>query len=393
MLSPGPSAGKRLFFRAVTLALLVVALWIATGLLLAARRGSEAPPGSLRYGLDRLTPLYPNMTASEIEQLLTETWSREYVYAPLVQHREGAIEGRWVNVDPAGFRRSASQGPWPPDAEAFNVFVYGGSTAYGYGVADGQTIPSFLQEELDAVGCGPRVAVYNFGRGNYYSEQERVLFEIHLTSGLLPDVAIFVDGFNEWKDAPKFTRRLEYLMSESPGQLTRRALKSLPLVDRLRLASGAPADAEDGRIADAPAADARADGERWLARWLRGKRLIAAAGREFGMSTYFVWQPVPLYDYRLELHPFAAEVEEDFAQPGYQALRHGYERLDRMRASHPDLEPAGDFLWLADAQRDRSEPLYVDAAHYTASFSRHVAARIGAFVAGGLDCAPDAGRD
>ena len=39
--------------------------------------------------------------------------------------------------------------------------------------------------------------------------------------------------------------------------------------------------------------------------------------------------------------------------------------------------------WLADLQRDRSEPLYVDVAHYTAAFSRDIAQRIAGFVTEG----------
>lgn len=365
-----------------TFLLFVLANVVAAVFMAVHERYWAPSPGSLRYGLDRLSPLYPGMTEAEIEQLLGETWSRNYVYAPLVQHREAAAEGRFVNVDQAGFRRSAAQGPWPPDPAALNVFVYGGSTTFGYGVSDEQTIPSRLQEELAGMGCWAQVAVYNFGRGNYYSDQERSLFESHLTAGLRPDVAIFVDGLNEWKEAPKFTDRLDYLLRESQAGLIARAVKGLPLVDLIRLIRGTAQPPGEGS-----GADPRLDGERYLDRWLRNKRLISAAAREFGVSPLFVWQPTPAYGYHMELHPFAAETEAVFDAPGRRASSHAYGLLDGMRAEHPDLEPAGDFLWIADLQRDRAQPLYVDAVHYTAAFCREIAQSVATFVGGRLRCA------
>ncbi len=355
--------------------IVLLGLNLAAGLALALYRGRLAPPpGALRYGLERLAQVYPGRSAAEIEQLLSETWAREYVYSPFVQHREGPLRGRFVNVDAAGFRHSADQGPWPPDADALNIFVFGGSTTFGYGVADDETIPSRLQEALAERSCVRSPRVYNFGRGNYYSEQERVLFEDLLSRGAIPQVALFVDGLNEWKETPKFTARLEYLLAESDGQLARRALKQLPIVELLRRLRGAVfRETEGGPGAGADEAD-RALAEVVLRRWRRSKRLIEAAAAEFGVLPLFVWQPVPTYEYQLDFHLFAAESARAFAAHG--ALRHGYRLMDLSREAEPDLEPSGDFLWLADMQRGRRQPLYVDAAHYTAAFADELAGRI-----------------
>ena len=38
------------------------------------------------------------------------------------------------------------------------------------------------------------MCVYNFGCGRYYSTQERVLFEQLVSSGAVPDLAVFLDG-------------------------------------------------------------------------------------------------------------------------------------------------------------------------------------------------------
>jgi hypothetical protein len=359
----------------------LAALNLVAGLALAVYERALAPPvGPLRYGMEKLSRVYPGRGEAEIEDVLRVTWSRGYVYSPFVQHREPAARGRFVNVDRHGFRHSGDQGPWPPLEEELAVFVFGGSTTFGYGLADDETIPSRLQAALAGQDCGARPRVYNFGRGNYYGEQERAQFEALVVAGTIPDVAVFIDGLNEFKGSPKFTERLEYLLAESDGQLIRRALMKMPVVDLLRLLRPGEA-ADDGAGTDAD----QELGRRMVERWLRGKRLIESTAAEFGVLPVFVWQPVPTYQYRLESHLFAAESAASLARHG--ALRLGYSLMDDRRSVSPALEPAGDFLWLADLQRGRRQALYVDAAHYTAAFSDEIARRIAGFVAAAVPCA------
>src|SRR6185436_5392660 len=79
--------------------------------------------------------------------------------------------------------------------------------------------------------------VYNFGRGAYYSSQERALFEKLLVGGTVPDGAIFLDGLNDfmyYDDRPAMTVFLELMVDRWKGGGTERpwpaALLSLPVV-------------------------------------------------------------------------------------------------------------------------------------------------------------------
>ncbi len=109
------------------------------------------------------------------------------------------------------------------------------------------------------------------------------------------------------------------------------------------------------------------------------------------METLFVWQPIPGYGYDLDSHLFALESDKrsPSGSPAYQSV----ERL-RHEAEGPLAE---DFLWLADLQRGRHEPLYVDRVHYTAAFADEIARAIGSGVSAQL-CPgrnrsnPEAGR-
>ena len=84
--------------------------------------------------------VYPHLDREDIDTLLIESSSIPLIYAPYIQYREARFEGRYFAVMEEGYRRSSGQKPWPPHPDRFNVFVFGGSTAFGYGVADDETI-------------------------------------------------------------------------------------------------------------------------------------------------------------------------------------------------------------------------------------------------------------
>ncbi len=299
-----------LFHAAVLFAALNV---LASGFL----KAFPQDPISLTYGTRSFAAVYPGWSPQDVAQLLFETWSRPGAFEPLTDAKEPPYTGRFVNVHAAGFRLSREQGPWPLDPGCPCVFLFGGSTAFGYGLPDGETIASHLQAFLAA--REPSARCYNFGRGGYYSSQERVLFEQLLAAGTVPRVAVFLDGLNEFVfDQPQFTARLE-------GFVGTPALTSASMLWR-----------------------------------------VAAA---WGVKPLFVWQPVPTYKYDLDYHPFGSF---DFGLNHYSAF--GYARMAE-RLPAPARGP--DFLWAADMQEGVREPLYVDEIHYTAAMSRRVAEEIG----------------
>jgi hypothetical protein len=123
----------------VLLILINLALW-----------GAHRIASALHGGGDQISPVlqgaYPRMSAAEIGRLLGETKALSYVYEPFTQFREAPCQGTYVNISSNGFRLVQGQGPWPPSLDNYNVFVFGGSTTLGCGVADGETVPSRLQE-------------------------------------------------------------------------------------------------------------------------------------------------------------------------------------------------------------------------------------------------------
>jgi hypothetical protein len=361
----------------------LVALVILNGMAWVALRVRDewrprSNPVSSRYGDQQLRQVYPDLSDREMRDLLTETWGRPLQFEPFTQFKEAEVHGRYVNVHAMGFRASGPNRtpPWPPRTGAANIFVFGGSTTFGYGVPDDQTIPAHLHTRLAAGGLEP--VVYNFGRASYFSSQERVLFEQLLLAGHVPQLAIFVDGINEFTHAdgaPARSARLRQALDGTPtlvqlGQL----MSATPLgqVTRtlLRRASGNQIDLDEA--AQSADDDLRGRVDKGVTRYFHNKRLIEAVADAYGVTPVFVWQPAPDYKYDQAYHPFKGDGS------GPQAgVADGYAQ---MALRIDQLQRRDSFLWLADIQQERKQPLYVDQVHYTGAFAKVVAEAVGDFV-------------
>ncbi len=330
-----------------------------------------------------LKRVYPDMDAKSIGQLVSETWSRPYAYAPMTQFKERPFQGRFVNVSEAGYRLSRDQGPWPPDHSHYNIFLLGGPSIFGYGVPDHQTVASYLQDYLRNL-TSRDVCVYNFGCSSYISSQERVLLNELLLAGFVPDMAVFLDGLNEFAfpDGPAETQRLKAVfdrrehaldrwhwmgglpMTRFAGFVRRSALAVLtrgPRVDPRNVEPTVGLDDEKYRDPEVIAFV--------IERYLENKKQIEAVAGAYGTTAVFVWQPIPLYKYDLKHHLFATG---DFGSNCF--ARYGYAYIGRRVTEQP---MGKNFIWCADMQQTLAEPLYVDKVHYTAEMSRLLASAIG----------------
>jgi hypothetical protein len=329
----------------------------------------ENNPVTRKYGTERILRAYPGSEIEQINQLLHEHWTRPVEYQPFTQFREPAFSGRYLNVHPAGFREIPEQAPWPPLPDRLNIFLFGGSTTFGYGVPDDQTIAAFLQTALSAEGAD--AAVYNFAQGGYYSSQEITLFQRLLAQGIKPGYAIFIDGLNEFyydEDAPLQTDRLRTIVN---SQYTRGFETQNPLMRMIKNLQRYAAAVEDPPALTEPTPEeTRMRVAEAVERYIHNIRQASAVAEEYGIPTLFVWQPVPNYRYDLSLHPFSGF---GFEEQGPTA--EGYEYF----ADHRDeVELPPSFLWLADMQENAEQNFYVDQIHYNPVLSRMIAEELAA---------------
>jgi hypothetical protein len=334
-----------------------------------------------RYGMETIMKVYPGWKESEVTQLLSECWQGGVQFEPYLHFRETPRAGTHVNVLPAGFRQSTNQAPWPPDPKRFNVFVFGGSTAFGYGLPDHQTLASQLGVVLSRE-SRPDVAIYNFGRCYYQCTQERLLFEQLLLAGHVPQAAIFIDGLNDFFLAdgnPAVSEDFMLMMSgEEPKKreggvsiLTNTA--TVKLINRLREKPQPPSDYGATLLAGMQTNPKNIESVVGgvCARYLRNRDYIERIARQHGVRTCFVWQPVPVYKYDANYHPFKAGMGLHWAS------KFGYEHMAALIKTNP--QPAS-FIWAADIQDGVREALYVDAIHYSAPMCERLARFISAQV-------------
>lgn len=330
---------------------------------------SELGPEVRRYGFERISRAYPGWPHDKLIAFFKElNLSNEWQYEPYTTFRPIPFRGRFINVSVNGYRQGFQPAAWPPSAQNYNVFWFGGSTAFGVGVPDDQTIASWLQAALEPRMCGRTVAVYNFARPQYFSVQEGILFQRLLRDQLRPDLAVFLDGLNEFCcREPTMTPLVSRMVDEArSGRLTDRVVDlaaALPIAKLRFLRAPRPPYPNDGDGMNA---------RQIVDRWLQNCRFIEAIAREEGIRVLFVWQPVPNYHYDLRFHLFGGPA--DFA--GLTNMSKGYSLVDDMR-SKGALAP--NVLWLGDLQASKRENLYVDQVHYSPKFSREIAAEIARF--------------
>jgi hypothetical protein len=146
------------------------------------------------------------MTPQQMHVLDTEAlydmWLYEYV--PFVGYREKARSGTYVNVSVQGYRKTPAA---PAQAKA-KVYMFGGSTTFGYGVADSQTIAACLQKALNERFGPTAFEVRNYGRVAYNSTQQYILLWRLLREESPPQAVIFLNDFNERLKNPLYTRQM-----------------------------------------------------------------------------------------------------------------------------------------------------------------------------------------
>ncbi len=123
-----------------------------------------------------------------------ERMTMEGLYAPFVVWRSNpAMNSDSVTVDESGYRNTPGN---PEETEASTVMLLGGSSMWGTGVADRQTIAAHLQQMFHDR-TPNRVRVVNLGQTAFCTTQELIELILQLREGNVPDVVVFYDGFND----------------------------------------------------------------------------------------------------------------------------------------------------------------------------------------------------
>lgn len=114
------------------------------------------------------------------------------VYAPYIGWKLKDTETKHISM--VGGIRKTEHNPSPLPTSAISVYLFGGSTTWGFLAKNEETIPSFLSLELNKRGIWN---IVNYGELGYTSSQSLLKLKSVLLQGNIPDVVVFYDGCND----------------------------------------------------------------------------------------------------------------------------------------------------------------------------------------------------
>ncbi|TAN55561.1 MAG: SGNH/GDSL hydrolase family protein [Magnetospirillum sp.] len=372
---------------AVTLVCTLIALAIAeyaAGLALKVIR-DKRPSFSISYTPEDIRRLYDTDEPKRYQEIMAESWRQsDTIYSPFVEYRMTPYQGKHFTITEDGYRGNGAK-PQDLNAAGPKVFIYGGSTAMGIGVADDETIPAYVEKALHAAGR-PDIQVFNFGVVSYFSTQERIALERHLTAGIKPDVAVFVDGVNDFyyctiPDVSAWNERLIQLTrarSRMPLALELSHRSNVVQLARHLGGDKAVAVREWGSFCET-----EADVDKVVRRLDINRRMIDATADRLGFKALFVQQPVPTYSYDNRKRPYP--VKEEMLGYHMNSAR-GYPKMVQQRAEGKLWEHG--LLWLAELEPAEGNA-YIDTIHYSPRFNKVIGDSIAAAILdGGVAPAP-----
>jgi lysophospholipase L1-like esterase len=297
------------------------------------------------------------------------------------------FHGVHINVDASGRRRTWNPGPERiPDNDA--LFILGGSTVWGTGARDEETLPSALSKLLHAEGFD--LSVENFGEMAYTFTQAVVRLTLLLRAGERPRFVIFCDGFNDVYAAYQSGRagsiqnlsQMREKVSASGSELLWLWLSDIFRNRCLTVkAAGALAAALSTGRAFPEQGHAFSEAQlSQLARdvveeYARSLSLLDALARSHGFDYACFWQPTAPTEQTL--HPEERAADPRIHDPGLAALLQAARRELKGRAL------AGVFD-LSGALDGRPGPVYIDVVHLTGEGNARVAAAMLPVVRQGL---------
>jgi hypothetical protein len=336
------------------------------------------------YDMD-IGRFYPGLSPPDIDRLINESY-QPVQYEPFVGFRERPRRGRFVNVSEDGYRLSSDQAPWPPSPGAPIIFVFGGSTTFGYGVEDKDTVVSRLTERLRRHPTFADAQIYNFGRGFYWSTQEFILLQRLVADQRVPTMAVFIDGMNDFyhkSNDPVFsddmksffeqTRDWSRATGRDKWNFVQRSLQqTISFLPFSRLVRDIQSSLTDMALRrDRQSVVLQPSDPKGLEFSIRSYRLnvsmIKVFAREFGIKPFFVWQPAPMYHNPPRLNE---QHERDFAgrrPEGYGPHSQSYYGYPKMADVFAASRDDGSMIWCADSFEGATGSLYVDLVHYNAN--------------------------
>jgi lysophospholipase L1-like esterase len=310
---------------------------------------------------------------------LTDHWQ------PYVYFRQAPFTGQTINIDSDG-RRRVWEPPGgtevaPTQHPPLKILMLGGSSLWGFGARDDQTIPSLIARGLHDHGI--RVQIKNLAEIGYVNTQELVALVRELQSGYRPDMVLFYDGVNDTASTllegratvttNETNRVREFNLLQSPARLTS-ALAAYLLKNSSSFRFAESVGKRFGlRGGENAVARSEADLDRLAQEVVSGYaanlKLIEALGKAYGFRPAFAWQPVIFS--KSKLTPFEQEESQKYvwAESLFRRVRVAIGRST-------ELVSAPNFFDLTDVFEDTDSLVFLDFCHTTEEANATIASML-----------------
>lgn len=296
----------------------------------------------------------------------------EFSYHPFLQRRSRPFRGSMINVDADGHRRTVNA---RCESGAPVIWIFGGSTVWGFGNPDESTIPSLIAAEY--VRRGKPVCVLNYGEDAWTTSQGVINLVLELKKAQRPpDVVIFLNGCNdlftpyrrtgdpnlEW-DYLEYRAALDELVTANRGSWGWIGLTNTATLWRIASRRWS----KNG----VPVVDRSALADRIVKAYVANIRIVEGLADRFGFHPFFYWQPMPIYGAK-PLSPEESRAMDGLRSPIY---RDGIDAASRVIPLIRGItEP--HFRYFGDLFNNTPESVYLDACHLLPAGNRIIAEAI-----------------
>jgi len=284
--------------------------------------------------------------AMESNRFIQESW---------IEFRNMDYNGRYMHMSGVN-RRSSPDGFYNNTDDTLDIYFFGGSTMFGFNVMDNETIPSqFAELYKQKYPNGKSIRVLNFGTPTYYSYQELMLLSNLIYNGHKPDVAVFLDGINDFWFATAAYYRQSYF-SYVFRQVFDKGLRSngnFQLVDTA-----------DNMFMDPKNVPLDEYNRKLVVNYFENISNIKMMCDMAGAKAFFFAQPSPFYNY-----------------PNQQKDPICFKDTNtRFNYIYPLVKKQGssvnDFTFLGDMLKHENGYPFIDGLHYSPAFIKKVAGQI-----------------
>ncbi len=299
------------------------------------------------------------------EQVFRDARQGTKTYQPYTAWRQNPISLPTLTLDKDGYRIHKQSRKNQPGASKIGFF--GGSTIWGTGVDNNNTIPAIFDELTD------NYDTINYGERGYTSRQELALLINLINQKKAPDIVVFYDGFNDlWIHCNYAITRslnshqeeptLRKLVSNAQTQSALYANLVQPFVTFFQSLAKKRVQADKlGCSTDPKRAQAVAD--MMLANWSMARQLVSGYGGKF----YAFLQP----------QLYSGKPRSDYVVLKKKQRGRGSE----FKAVYPLLQARisrikGQWAFDLSGAFDGNQPIYVDDVHVAPIGNKIIAEKI-----------------